>query len=156
MLISATQKFIRMSPRKLRLIVPLVKKMPPVDAVEVLPHVGKRAAVPLGKVIKSAIANAKEKKIGERDLVFKEIQIGEGPRLKRFRAGARGRVKPYQRKMSHIKVILETKEPESIKESRKKVTEAKVVVQHDVGRKSARARLIDKLKKGGRKRGSKS
>lgn len=109
--VRAIQKFVRMSPRKLRLVTHLVKKMSPSRALEVLPHLGKRAADPLRKVINTAIANAKEKKINESDLVFKEIQINEGPRLKRGHAGARGIYKPYQRKISHIRVILETKAP---------------------------------------------
>ena len=106
--VKAVQKFVRMSPRKLRLVVPLVKNLSPTKALEVLPFTRKRAAGPLSKVIKTALANAKEKGISEADLIFKEIQINEGPRLKRWRAGARGRVKPYQRKMSHIRVILGT------------------------------------------------
>lgn len=123
--IKATQKFVRMSPRKLRLVTPLVKNLSPAKALEVLPHVGKKAAGPLSKVIRTAIANAKVKKIGEGDLVFKEIQINEGPRLKRWRAGAKGRVKPYTRRMSHIRIILESKEPQPIKEARKKITKQK-------------------------------
>ena len=39
-------------------------------------------------------------------MVFKEIQIGEGPRLKRWRAGAHGRAKPFKKRMSHIRVVL--------------------------------------------------
>lgn len=116
--IKAVQKFIRMSPRKLRLVTSLVKEMSPSRALEVLPHLGKRAAGPLRKVINTAIANAKVKKINESDLVFKEIQINEGPRLKRGHAGARGIYKPYQRKMSHIRVVLTTKEPEVLKKSK--------------------------------------
>lgn len=107
--IKAIQKYIRMSPRKLRLVATLLRKMSPSRALEVLPHLGKRAAGPLRKVINTAIANAKVKKINESDLVFKEIQINEGPRLKRGHAGARGIYKPYQRKMSHIRVVLTTK-----------------------------------------------
>lgn len=103
----------------------MVKKLSPGEAIEVLPHTGKRAAGPLAKVIKSAIANAKQRKIGEGDLVFKEIQISEGPRLKRWRFGARGRAKPYKRRMSHIRVVLETKEPEPIKKVREKVEKDK-------------------------------
>lgn len=116
--VRAIQKFVRMSPRKLRLVTHLVKKMSPSRALEVLPHLGKRAADPLRKVINTAIANAKEKKINESDLVFKEIQINEGPRLKRGHAGARGIYKPYQRKISHIRVILETKAPEVLKKTK--------------------------------------
>lgn len=139
MQIRAIQKFVRMSPRKLRLVASLVKDLSPNHAVEVLPLVGKRASEPLRKVIKSAIANAKEKKIGDSDLIFKEINISEGPRLKRFRAGAKGRVKPYQRKMSHIRVVLETKEPESIKKARKKVEESRTSRKGSTGRTSKRS-----------------
>lgn len=107
--IKATQKFLRMSPRKLRLIVPLIKKMSPAEAFEKLPYVNKRATIPLRKVIGTAIANAKQEGITVDKLLFKEIQIGEGPRLKRWRAGARGRAKPYRKLMSHIRVVLTTK-----------------------------------------------
>nr|AKQ03505.1 50S ribosomal protein L22, large subunit ribosomal protein L22 [uncultured Microgenomates bacterium Rifle_16ft_4_minimus_38077] len=110
--IKAIQKYIRMSPRKLRLVATLLRKMSPSRALEVLPHLGKRAAEPLRKVINTAVANAKVKKINESDLVFKEIQINEGPRLKRGHAGARGIYKPYQRKMSHIRVVLTTRKSE--------------------------------------------
>jgi large subunit ribosomal protein L22 len=119
MQIIATQKFIRMSPRKLRVVVPMISDLSPAGAVEKLPYAGKRAAEPLMKVIKTAIANAKQKGLSEADLIFKEIQINEGPRLKRYRAGARGRVKPYKRRMSHIRVVLESKPRESSKKSSK-------------------------------------
>lgn len=118
MKIVATQKFVRMSPKKLRVITSMVKNLRPTEAIEILPHLEKKAAEPLIKVIKTAVANAKQKGVGENDLVFKEIQINEGPRLKRWRAGARGLVKPYKRRMSHIRVVLESKEPEAIKEAR--------------------------------------
>ena len=107
--VRAIQKFILMSPRKLREIVPLVRNLSPKDAVERLPFADKRTAQPLRKVIETAIANARQKGLDEGNLVFKEIQIGEGPRLKRFRAGARGRAKPYKRRMSHIRVVLTTR-----------------------------------------------
>lgn len=121
----ATQKFLRMSPRKLRPIAAMIKDLSPSQAIEVLPHVGKRAALPLAKVIKTAIANAKEKGVSEADLVFKEIQINDGPRLKRWRAGARGRVKPYQRKMSHIRVVLRAK-AKKVKKAKKRQAKPKV------------------------------
>lgn len=105
----ATQTFLVMSPRKLRLVVALIKKMKPMDAVEKLPFAGKRAAFDLSKVIRSAIANAKNQGVSDTDLIFKEIQIGEGPRLKRGKAASRGRWHPFKRRMSHIKVILTKK-----------------------------------------------
>lgn len=106
MQIVATQKFLRMSPRKLRAVAVLVQDMSPLVAVEMLPYVGKRAAEPLQKVIKTAIANARVQGITEGNLVFESIQINQGPQLKRYRAGSRGRAKPYTRDMSHIRVVL--------------------------------------------------
>jgi len=106
----ATQKYLITSPRKLRDVVVYIKKLKPSKAVEILPFIGKRAAEPLAKVIKSAIANAKAKGTNEGDLAFKEIQIGEGPRLSRWQAGAHGRVKPFKKRMSHIRVVLEAVE----------------------------------------------
>lgn len=108
----AVQKFIRTSPRKLRLVVSMIKEMDPITASETLPFVKKRAAGPLKKVIDSAIANAKVKKMDPSELVFKEIQVNKGPVMKRWRAGARGRAKPYERMMSHLRVILEEKTKE--------------------------------------------
>jgi large subunit ribosomal protein L22 len=108
--IKAVQKFVRMSPRKLRLVTHLVKDLKPAESVEVLPYLGKRAAGPLLKVIKTAIANAKVKGINQDDLVFKEIQINEGPRFKRGRAAGKGRWHPYKKRTSHIRVVLQTTE----------------------------------------------
>jgi large subunit ribosomal protein L22 len=84
----------------------MVRKMKPVEATEKLPFVQKRAADDLAKVIKSAIANAKEKVVAYSDLIFKEIQIGEGPRLKRGRPASRGMWHPFKKRMAHIRVVL--------------------------------------------------
>ncbi|KKR30294.1 50S ribosomal protein L22 [Candidatus Woesebacteria bacterium RIFCSPHIGHO2_01_FULL_39_32] len=121
----ATQKFVLSSPKKLREVVALIKKLSPTGAVERLPFAGKRAAKPLEKVVKTAIANAKQKEVNVETLIFKEIQIGEGPRLKRFRAGARGRAKPYKRRMSHIRVVLTTRNDQISKS--KSQTNSKIV-----------------------------
>lgn len=108
--IIATQKFLIVSPKKIRTIVSVVKGLSPTQAVEKLPFVGKKASEPLIKVIKSAIANAKVKGISEDNLIFKEIQIGDGPRLKRGRPVSRGMWHPIIKRMSHIRVVLTTKE----------------------------------------------
>jgi large subunit ribosomal protein L22 len=113
----STQKFTIMSPRKVRLVVALIKKMKPIDAVEKLPFVEKRAGETLLKVIKSALANAKNQGASDTDLVFKEIQVGEGPRLKRGRAASRGRWHQYKHRMSHIRVVLQSTKPE-VKEAK--------------------------------------
>lgn len=107
-----------MSPRKLRLVVGLIKKMTPMDAVEKLPFAGRRAGGELSKVIRAALANARNQGASDTTLVFKEIQIGEGPRLKRGRAASRGRYHPYKKRMSHIRVVLVDQKPEVKKEDK--------------------------------------
>lgn len=111
----STQKFIRMSPKKIRVVVSAIKKMSPDKAVETLPYVNKAAALPLQKTIKSAIANARMQGAKVEELVFKEIQIGEGPRLKRGIAAPRGRYHPILKRMSHIRVTLTTVEKKGAK-----------------------------------------
>lgn len=118
----ATQKYLLMSPRKIRLVVGVIKKMKPSEAVEKLPFVQKRAGAELAKVIKSAIASAKAQGVSETDLVFKEIQIGEGPRLKRGNPVSKGQWFPIKKRMSHIRVILVSNKPE-VKKIEPKVEE---------------------------------
>jgi large subunit ribosomal protein L22 len=134
----ATQKYLIMSPRKVRLVVGLIKKMKPAEALEKLPFVYKRAGLELGKVIKNAMTSAKNQGVSETDLVFKEIQVGEGPRLKRGKAASRGRWHPFKKRMSHIRVVLasvkkeiEVKKIEKVEEkvSEKKVEAKKVEVK---------------------------
>lgn len=127
----ASQKFLIMSPKKIRLVVDIARKFTPTDAVIKLPFVGKRAAEQVIKVIKSAIANAKVKGVSEDNLVFKEIQVNEGPRLKRGRPVSRGMWHPIKKRMSHIRVVLTTKE------TPKKLDEPKVSKEEKKGKKVA-------------------
>lgn len=109
----------------MRMVVDVVRKMKPAEAVEKLPFIGKKAAGPLGKVIKSAIANAKNRGVSEDDLAFKEILINEGPRLKRGRPVSRGMWHPIIKRMSHIRVVLTTKEVPKVEKVAKVVKEGK-------------------------------
>lgn len=111
----STQKFIRMSPRKLRVVAGMIRKLTPEAALEMLPHIEKRAAGPILKVVKSAIANAKVKGIASSELTFKEVQIGDGPTLKRGRPAARGGWHPILKRMSHIRIVVASKPKKSIK-----------------------------------------
>jgi len=123
---TATQKYLIMSPRKLRPVVALIKKMRPGDAIARLPFVQRRAGAEIAKVIKSAMAGAMNQGVSEADLIFKEIQIGEGPRLKRGIAASRGRWHPLKKRMAHIRVTLTTvKKPAVKKEIEKTVAPKK-------------------------------
>nr|AKQ05566.1 50S ribosomal protein L22, large subunit ribosomal protein L22 [uncultured Microgenomates bacterium Rifle_16ft_4_minimus_24682] len=116
------QKFLLVSPKKIRPLASLAKKLTPIRAIDVLPFSGKKASEPLVKVIKSAVANARVKGVSEESLTFKEIRISEGPSLKRGRPVSRGRWHPFTRRMSHIRVILETKEePKEVKKEKEEI-----------------------------------
>lgn len=106
--IKAEQKYLLISPKKVRVVVAMIKRLKPSLAVENLSLVGKSAAEPLRKVILQALANARVKGISEDTLSFKEIQIGEGPRLKRGQPVSRGQWHPIKKRMSHIRVVLTT------------------------------------------------
>jgi large subunit ribosomal protein L22 len=120
----ATQKFIRMSPRKLRLVADMVRKMDVQEALDTLPFVAKRAALPISKVIRSAAANAEAKGAQINSLTIKSIEVSEGPMLKRFRAVSRGQAHGFVKKMSHIKVVVDVK-AEAKKVKKEKSTEKK-------------------------------
>lgn len=111
------QKYVHTSPRKFRLVADLVRKMTPDKALETLRFTNKAASLDLIKAIKTVMANAKTK--GMENINFKVVEINEGSRMKRFRAGAKGRARPYKRRMSHIKIIL-TDNIEKIEKKEKK------------------------------------
>lgn len=100
------QKYIHTSPRKLRLVADMIKGMEPTKALDVLHVTPKYAAFDLKKALETVLANAKQKRMDLGKLGFKKIEINESMKMRRFRAGTRGRVKPYKRRMSHIKIVL--------------------------------------------------
>ncbi|MBI4029057.1 MAG: 50S ribosomal protein L22 [Candidatus Blackburnbacteria bacterium] len=109
MLITAKQKFVRTSPRKLRLMADGVRSFKsPQLAIVYLEQVPQKASGVLSKVIKTAIANATNNLKFEGDsLKLHEIQIGEGPTYKRGQPVSRGRFHKIEKKTSHITVVLE-------------------------------------------------
>jgi large subunit ribosomal protein L22 len=111
----SSAKYARVSPRKAREVVRMIKTLQPDSALEVLPHVNKRFAQMLFKVVATAVSNAVNKGADRSSLRFKEIQVNEGPKLKRYRPGSRGAAKPYVKRMSHIRIVLETKTNPSLK-----------------------------------------
>ncbi|MBU1000563.1 50S ribosomal protein L22 [Patescibacteria group bacterium] len=100
------QKFLHTGPRKLRLVSDIIRKMEPLKALDVLEIIPKAAAKDLGKALKVVLANAKQQGLDISKLTFKKIEINESMKMRRFRAGTRGRAKPYKKRMSHIKIVL--------------------------------------------------
>ncbi len=107
----AEAKYIRMSPRKIRLVAKMVKGMKASQALATLKFVSKVAARPMAKVIASATANAVKNKDQDEDSLFiKDVEVQEGPRYKRRDKSKRAmRFGLIQKRTSHIKVTLESK-----------------------------------------------
>jgi len=104
----AIAKYIRVSPQKARLVVDLVRGKNIEEAKKILQFTRKYSAGVVNKVLKSAIANAKQNpNIDESILYVKEIFVDQGPSLKRWRARAQGRAAAIRKRMSHITVILD-------------------------------------------------
>jgi large subunit ribosomal protein L22 len=103
----AVEKFIRISPRKLRYVADIIRAKRVDDAVDLLTFTTKKAALIIRKAVQSAAANATENhKMKEDDLVVEKIFINEGPILKRFRPRARGRATKIRKRTSHLTVIV--------------------------------------------------
>src|ERR1700712_1486309 len=101
-------KGVQMSPRKVAVVASLVRGRTVADALTILEHVPRRSAVPVKKAILSAKANA-DHNHGYKPATLRitEISVTPGPRLKRFRPAAHGRALPFQRKTSHIRVVVD-------------------------------------------------
>lgn len=113
--VSASAKGVRQSPRKIGLVASLVRGRTVADALIILGHTPKRAANPVAKLISSVKANAVAKGLTESSLHIDALQVTAGPRLKRFNPAAMGRALPYQKRSSHIYVVVsgevKTKKP---------------------------------------------
>jgi len=103
----AVEKFIRISPRKLRYIADIVRNKSVEEAVDILTFTPKKAAVIVKKAVESAAANAAENHDMDEDgLVVKKIYVNEGPVLRRFRPRARGRATRIRKRTSHLTVVV--------------------------------------------------
>ena len=105
--IKAQLRFLPRSAQKVRLVIDLVRGMDAVEALETLRFVQKRAALPVRKLLASAVSNAEENfGISRDDLYVATIFADEAPTRRWRRFGARGRFKPILRRTSHITVVL--------------------------------------------------
>ena len=106
--VQAKSKNVRISPRKVRLLLNPIKGRSVDEAVAILRNVPMPVARKVEKIVKSAAANAENNYSLNIDrLRIKAAYADEGSRLHRFRAGARGRAKPWTRRYSHITIVVE-------------------------------------------------
>lgn len=132
----STQKFVKVSPRKLRLVADMVRGKSVNEVLEFLPFVNKTAALPVQKVVKTAASNAVVKGADIKDLKVASIEIGEGPRLKRFRPVSRGQAHGFVRQMSHIKVVVGSVASPKAQKGKAKKDEKAVVKDKSVKKES--------------------
>ncbi|MBM3325973.1 MAG: 50S ribosomal protein L22 [Calditrichaeota bacterium] len=114
----AIARWVRMTPRKMRLVADLVRGRNVRDAVNILQYSTKRASTPVEKTIRSALANLQQSdegaKLEPEDVVLKKIYVDEGPTMRRHMPRAMGRAYRIRKKTSHLTVIVA---PKSIKKS---------------------------------------
>lgn len=111
----AIQRSVRQSPRKMRLVMDLIRGKGVNEAYAILQFNKKLAARQIAKTLKSAVANAEQH--AERDsesfdldqLVVVDAQVDMGSPLKRFHAAAQGRATPIRKRTSHVRIAVATK-----------------------------------------------
>jgi len=107
----ATARYVRMSPRKVRQVVDLIRNKDVDEALAILSMTPQAASSVIEKVVKSAMANAENNYDMDPDLLYvAECYVDQGPTLKRFRPRARGMADRIRKRTSHITVVLQEKE----------------------------------------------
>jgi len=110
----AVAKYIRISPRKVRQVADLIRGKSVEDALNKLHFVPNHSSVPVEKVLRSAVANAMNKdeasKLNPEDLVVQEIQVNEGPTMRRYNPGPMGRATLIRKRSCHVSVVVSDNE----------------------------------------------
>ncbi len=112
----AMSKNVGMSPRKMRMVIDLIRGRSVNEAYSILKFSKKAATTPIEKALRSAVANAQQKADAQGtfldvdDLVVREAFVNEGPTMKRFSPRAMGRATPIMKRSSHITIIVDEKE----------------------------------------------
>lgn len=145
--VKASLKHLRMSPRKVRLVIDVIRRMPVLAALDQLRFINKLAANPIIKLIKSAIANAENTYNLERNnLYIKEIRSDEGVKLKRWMPRAHGRATTIRKRGCHLNLVL-AEIKESGKKEKKVIKAAEPVKLEKLAKEGAKAMKVKKEKK---------
>ena len=145
--VKASLKHLRMSPRKARLVIDVIRKMSVNTALDQLKFINKKATDPIASLVKSAIANAVNTYSLEVDnLYIKEIRSDEGVMLKRWMPRAHGRATSIRKRGCHLNIIL-AEIKESGKKEKKVVKAADPVKLEKLAADSAKTTKVNKAKK---------
>ncbi len=104
----AILRFVRIAPRKARAVVDLIRGQQVPHALTLLKYTPRSAAKVVEKVLRSAVANAEQKEMGDSDeMTVSRAYVDGGPTYKRFRARSMGRANPIHKRTSHITIVVE-------------------------------------------------
>lgn len=104
----AILRFVRVAPRKARAVVDLIRGQQVPHALTLLKYTPRSAAKVVEKVLRSAVANAEQKEMGDSDVMrVSKAFVDGGPTYKRFRARSMGRANPIHKRTSHITIVVE-------------------------------------------------
>lgn len=128
---TAKLRYLRIAPRKVRLVADLIRKKKVEEAQTILNFTIRKAALPLLKLLNSAVANARNSfQLEAKNLYISKITVDEGPKYKRWMPRARGIAYPIQKKTSHITLVLDEivlgKKVEKIEEKQKEYKKQKI------------------------------
>ena len=140
MISKAEGKYIRISPRKTRLVLDLVRGKTVEEANYILDSMNKRAQRPIKKVINSAFANlnhnkVEAEKVPSKDVYISTVTADTGPYLMRFRAATMGRATPIRHRTSHIYVELDKVAVEKKPKAKKTAAKTKKATKEKAGKK---------------------
>ncbi len=108
--VKAKLKFVRVAPRKVQLVADLIRGKGSEEALNILTFTKKAAARIVIKLLKSAVANATQKKNVDVDRLYvKKIAVDQGPTMKRYQPRALGRATTIRKRTSHINIVLDEK-----------------------------------------------
>ncbi len=110
MITKSEAKYVRISPTKVRPVMKLVRGSNPKDALSKLEFINKKGAKFLRKLIKTALADARNKGYQDDSLFISKLLANQGPALKRYRAASFGRAAVIRKRMSHLVIELDSKQ----------------------------------------------
>ncbi len=141
--VHAKLRFLRVSPRKVRLVIDAIRGLQVDEALIRLSFIPKAASEPVKKLLESAIANAEHNyKLKRTDLFVKTITADGGPMIKRWRPRAFGRAAPIRKRTSHVQIVLAplSEKPEDKNAKRKAMKAEKRAARRDSWQKKKAAR----------------
>lgn len=138
----AVLRFVRVAPRKARLVVDLIRGKNAAEALTILKFTPRHAAKVVEKVLKSAVANAAQKEMGDVDALWiSKVLVDGGPVMKRMQPRAMGRANIIRKRTSHITLILSVAE---IAPKKPKAPKAEAVVEKEAATESKKPKTARK------------